>query len=245
MFRRILNSQLKINFTNQFLEEKPPRNKPEKPILNQSLVNGHCSYSSGTSLQAPPNGHSINDLTISHRQSSQQFHATSPTSTATTSSAQPRAGEHSLPPSTTINLNRARGRMQEERKVSKAVDEIVTNEVDWTMQAPLRARFSELPAVDMKEVLQQRISEETRRKKRKKHASSRTPSGSPPSQPPPLPPPVGASSALGSAQQQGSKAPSSSKTAALTPQSMAWTTSDNRYESTGVSAAHESSPTDF
>ncbi|GJW26504.1 hypothetical protein Tco_0040315, partial [Tanacetum coccineum] len=45
----------------------------------------------------------------------------------------------------------------ESEKVSKAVDEIVTNEVDWTMQAPLRARFSELPAVDMKEVLQQRM----------------------------------------------------------------------------------------
>ncbi|GJZ73730.1 hypothetical protein Tco_0637876, partial [Tanacetum coccineum] len=87
--------------------------------------------------------------------------------------------------------------------------------------------------------------EEARRKKRKKHASPRTPFGSPPSQPPPPPPPAGASGALASAQQQGSKASSSSKTAALTPQSMAWTTSDNRYESTGVSAAHESSPTDY
>ncbi|GJY73232.1 hypothetical protein Tco_0477663 [Tanacetum coccineum] len=109
--------------------------------------------------------------------------------------------------------------------------------------------------------------EEARRKKRKKCSSPRTPSGSPPSQPPPPPPPAGASGALctsgasgssqfppptpppstgtsGSAQQQGSKAPSSSKTAASTPQSMAWTISDTRYESTVVSAAHESSPTD-
>ncbi|GJT75359.1 hypothetical protein Tco_1042084 [Tanacetum coccineum] len=109
--------------------------------------------------------------------------------------------------------------------------------------------------------------EEAHKKKRKKRASPRTPFGSPPSQPLPPPPPAGASGApgtsgasgssqlpppppppstgtSGSAQQQGSKAPSSSKTAASTPQSMAWTTSDTRYESTGVSAAHESSPTD-
>ncbi|GJZ72206.1 hypothetical protein Tco_0636057 [Tanacetum coccineum] len=109
--------------------------------------------------------------------------------------------------------------------------------------------------------------EEACKKKRKKRASPRTPSGSPPSQPPHPPPPADASGApgtlgasgssqlpphppplstgtSGSAQQQGSKAPSSSKTADSTPQSMAWTTSDTRYESTGVFVAHESSPTD-
>nr|GFD24431.1 hypothetical protein [Tanacetum cinerariifolium] len=36
-------------------------------------------------------------------------------------------------------------------------DEIVTDAVDWAMQAPLRARFSDLPAVDIKEILQQRM----------------------------------------------------------------------------------------
>nr|GEV91340.1 hypothetical protein [Tanacetum cinerariifolium] len=41
--------------------------------------------------------------------------------------------------------------------VSKAVGEIVTDAVDWAMHAPLQARFSDLPAVDMKEILQQRI----------------------------------------------------------------------------------------
>ncbi|GKC81235.1 hypothetical protein Tco_1136952, partial [Tanacetum coccineum] len=45
-------------------------------------------------------------------------------------------------------------------------------------------------------------------------------------------------------QQQGSNAPSSSKTAALASQSMAWTTSDTRYESVGVSRAQELSPID-
>ncbi|GKD05149.1 hypothetical protein Tco_1180123 [Tanacetum coccineum] len=184
-------------------------------------------------------------------------------------------------------------------KVSQAVDEIVTDAVDWAMQAPLRARFRDLPTVDMKEILQQRMfednsykahevhndlyealqksleldysnqrladQEEARKKKRKKRAAPRTPSGSPPSPPPPPPPPAGASGApgisgtsgssqlpppppppstgaSGSAQQAGSEAPSSSKPAASTHQSMAWTTSDTRFESTDFTAAQELSP---
>nr|GEY87544.1 hypothetical protein [Tanacetum cinerariifolium] len=75
---------------------------------------------------------------------------------------------------------------------------------------------------------------------KKRRALPRTPSGSPPSQPPPPPPPADASGTLA----KGSRAPSSSKTTASTPQSMTWTTSDTRYESTDVSAAQESSPTD-
>ncbi|GKE55664.1 retrovirus-related pol polyprotein from transposon TNT 1-94 [Tanacetum coccineum] len=38
-------------------------------------------------------------------------------------------------------------------KVSQAVDEIVTDAVDWAMQALLRARFRDLPTVDMKEII--------------------------------------------------------------------------------------------
>nr|GEU41327.1 hypothetical protein [Tanacetum cinerariifolium] len=125
---------------------------------------------------------------------------------------------------------------QDTSLVSKAIDEIVTDTVDWAMQAPLQAHFSDLPT-----------------KKRKRRDLPRTPFGSPPLQPPPPPPSVGASSALGTSgalgssqfpppppapststfsftQQQGSEDPSSSKSAALAPQSMAWTTSDTRYE---------------
>nr|GEY93221.1 hypothetical protein [Tanacetum cinerariifolium] len=61
----------------------------------------------------------------------------------------------------------------------------------------------------------------------------------------PLPPPPLSTSTSRSAQQQGGRALSSSKTTASTPQSMALTTSDTRYESTGVSVAQESSPTYF
>ncbi|GJZ08340.1 hypothetical protein Tco_0542623 [Tanacetum coccineum] len=45
-------------------------------------------------------------------------------------------------------------------EVSQAVDEIVTDAVDWAMQVPLRARFRDLPTVDMKEILQQRMFED-------------------------------------------------------------------------------------
>ncbi|GJV27105.1 retrovirus-related pol polyprotein from transposon TNT 1-94 [Tanacetum coccineum] len=155
-------------------------------------------------------------------------------------------------------------------KVSQAVDEIVTDAVDWAMQAPLRARFRDLPTVDMKEILQQRMfednsykahdvhndlyealqksleldylnqrltdQEEARKKRRKRRAS-----GSSQFLPPPPPLSTGTS---GSTQQQGSNTPSSTKTTALASQSIAWTTSDTRYESVGVSVDQELSPTD-
>ncbi|GKE24779.1 hypothetical protein Tco_1436291, partial [Tanacetum coccineum] len=39
------------------------------------------------------------------------------------------------------------------RQVSKAVDEIITDTIDWAIQAPLRDRFRDLPEADMKEIL--------------------------------------------------------------------------------------------
>ncbi|GJX58894.1 hypothetical protein Tco_0290284 [Tanacetum coccineum] len=44
-------------------------------------------------------------------------------------------------------------------KVSKAVDEIVTDAVDWAIQAPLRDRFRDLPEANMKEILHHRMWE--------------------------------------------------------------------------------------
>ncbi|GJU32775.1 hypothetical protein Tco_1176364 [Tanacetum coccineum] len=54
-------------------------------------------------------------------------------------------------------------------KVSQAVNEIVTDAVDWVMQAPLRAHFSDLPAIDMKEILQQRMFEDKSYEAHKDH----------------------------------------------------------------------------
>ncbi|GJU97389.1 hypothetical protein Tco_1326660 [Tanacetum coccineum] len=96
------------------------------------------------------------------------------------------------------------------QKVRKAIDEIVTDAVDWVMQAHLRARFSVLPAIDMKEVLQQRIS--------------------------------------GGSSQEEKKEVLHKHQDLLSCLRLLLlhllTTSDTRYESTGVFAAHESSPAD-
>ncbi|GJX91415.1 hypothetical protein Tco_0344741 [Tanacetum coccineum] len=44
-------------------------------------------------------------------------------------------------------------------QVSKAVDEIVMDAVDWAMHTPLRERFRDLPEADMKEILPNRMWE--------------------------------------------------------------------------------------
>ncbi|GKC56620.1 hypothetical protein Tco_1084218, partial [Tanacetum coccineum] len=44
-------------------------------------------------------------------------------------------------------------------QVSKAVDEIVTDDVDWAIQAPLRDRFRDLPEANIKEILHHRMWE--------------------------------------------------------------------------------------
>nr|GEY91142.1 hypothetical protein [Tanacetum cinerariifolium] len=99
--------------------------------------------------------------------------------------------------------------------VSKVVDEIVTDAVDWKSS---ERDYSDQLLSDLEEVHQ---------KKRKRRNVPRTPFESPPPQPPPPPPPVGASGTLASA-----------------PQSMAWTTSDTRYELAGLSVTQELSLTD-
>ncbi|GJW60830.1 hypothetical protein Tco_0110165 [Tanacetum coccineum] len=91
-------------------------------------------------------------------------------------------------------------------QVRKAVDEIVTDAVDW--QASLRERFRDLPEADMKEILHNRIDQllsdlaEARKKKKKRHDSPKTPPGSLPHPPPPAGPSrtSGASGASGSSQ---------------------------------------------
>nr|GEW54409.1 hypothetical protein [Tanacetum cinerariifolium] len=55
------------------------------------------------------------------------------------------------------------------QQVSKAVDEIVTDAVDWAIQAPLRNRFRDLPEADTKEILHQRMWETNSYKTHKDH----------------------------------------------------------------------------
>nr|GEU64096.1 hypothetical protein [Tanacetum cinerariifolium] len=55
------------------------------------------------------------------------------------------------------------------QQVSKAIDEIVNDLVDWAIQAPLRNRFRDLPKADMKEILHQRMWETNSYKAHKDH----------------------------------------------------------------------------
>ncbi|GJU52075.1 hypothetical protein Tco_1221630 [Tanacetum coccineum] len=239
------NLEKELSFTNQFFVEKPQEEEPEKPNTKsevQSMVTVPIHQDTSS---VPPMTSLVIDLTMLHPVSI-MIHAPLPTSTTTVTATTTTT---SLPPPPP----QPQQRTTDSILVSKAVNEIVTDAVDWAMQAPLRARFH---------------LDEARKKKRKRRESPRTPPGSPHSQPPLPPPPAGASGApgtsgepgssqlppppppppstgtSGSAQQQGSKAPSSSKTMASTHQSMAWTTSDTRYESTSFTATQETSPSD-
>nr|GEV28081.1 hypothetical protein [Tanacetum cinerariifolium] len=54
-------------------------------------------------------------------------------------------------------------------QVRKSVDEVVTDAVDWAMQAPLRNRVRDLPEADIKEILHQRMWETESYKTHKDH----------------------------------------------------------------------------
>ncbi|GJT38985.1 hypothetical protein Tco_0938850 [Tanacetum coccineum] len=103
-------------------------------------------------------------------------------------------------------------------QVSKVVDEIVTDAVDWAIQAPLRDRFRDLPEAESKETRTRthiavgkpnptklmKITRSSRRKKKMRHESPKTPPGSLPHQPPPPLPPAGPSGTSGSSGASGS-----------------------------------------
>ncbi|GJV22223.1 retrovirus-related pol polyprotein from transposon TNT 1-94 [Tanacetum coccineum] len=152
----------------------------------------------------------------------------------------------------------------------QAMDEIVTDVVDWAMQAPLRARFRDLSTIDMKEIIQQRMFEDNSYKAhdiysdlyealqksleldysnqrladqeeaRKKKRKKRT-SGS--SQLPP-PPPPSSTGASRSAQQAGSEAPAVYAWGSRISIPWIGPTYDTRFESTDFMTAQELSPKD-
>ncbi|GJX37264.1 retrovirus-related pol polyprotein from transposon TNT 1-94 [Tanacetum coccineum] len=256
-----------LSFTDQFFVEKPREEEPGKTNAEaevQSMVSVPIHQDTSS---VPPTTTPVIDLTKSQSDSLLPT-STATTSIITTTTLSPpplqsttdpilvrRIGELEQHIANLIQNNLALEERLDKHgsrlyklenlniphQVSKAVDEIVTDAVDWAMQAPLRARFRDLPTVDMKEILQQRMFEDNTYKTHEVHndlyeALQKTPPGSLPTQPPP---PAGASGA------PGSQAPSSSKTAASASQSMAWTTSDTQYESADIPGAQELSPTDY
>nr|GEY16866.1 integrase, catalytic region, zinc finger, CCHC-type, peptidase aspartic, catalytic [Tanacetum cinerariifolium] len=127
------------------------------------------------------------------------------------------------------------------QQVSIAVSEVVTDAVDWAMQAPLRNHFRDLSEADMKEILHQRMWEFDSYKSHEDHmhlfealeksmnpgpsGASGAPRASGSAQMPPLPPLP--SSTYQESPSKGSAAPSPSKTAA-SAEHQAWTTTDIR-----------------
>nr|GEX15687.1 retrovirus-related Pol polyprotein from transposon TNT 1-94 [Tanacetum cinerariifolium] len=109
-------------------------------------------------------------------------------------------------------------------KVSKAMDEIVTDAVDWAIQAPLQNRFRDLLEADMKEILHQRMWETNSYKTHEDHMmlyeALEKSMNLPP--PPPLPP-----STNQEGQSYSSTAPSSSKIA-TSAEYKPWTMTDTR-----------------
>nr|GEX93074.1 hypothetical protein [Tanacetum cinerariifolium] len=136
-------------------------------------------------------------------------------------------------------------------QVNKVISEVVTEAVDWAMQAPLRNRFRDLPEADIKEILHQRMWETESYKShedhmqlfealeksmnrahskelaqdmaeaRKKKKKSRESPTMPPGSPPPPPPPP-------SAGPSGSSGSSGSSQTAALAEYQAWMTTDIR-----------------
>ncbi|GJV46831.1 hypothetical protein Tco_1437043 [Tanacetum coccineum] len=158
-----VQENLKLPTEDQFLEEKSQEDEPEKTnneleVQQMVTVPIHQDTSS-----VPPMATLVIDLTISHPVST-TVHAPLPTSTTTTTTI---ITTTSLPPpppqpqqssSYPILLQRIR---ELEQHIADLIQKktlaknLWRKHGDWPMQAPLRARFSDLPAVNMKEVLQQ------------------------------------------------------------------------------------------
>ncbi|GKF26277.1 hypothetical protein Tco_0082171, partial [Tanacetum coccineum] len=124
-------------------------------------------------------------------------------------------------------------------QVSKAVDEIVMDAVDWAIQAPLRDRFRDLLEADIKEILHHRMWETKSYEAYEDHKKlyealensmdrlSGTLGASGASGSSQLPPPPPPPSTNQSDQSQSTAAPSSSKTT-TSAEYTAWMTTDTR-----------------
>nr|GEV05274.1 hypothetical protein [Tanacetum cinerariifolium] len=150
------------SFTYQFFvekqqEEEPGKTNAEAEVQSMVLVPIY-QYTSSVPLMTTL----VIDLTMS------QSGSPLPTSTATTSIITTTTSLPPPPQQSTADLILVK-RIDELKQhinlniphqVSKAVDEIGTDAVDLAMQAPLQACFSDLPSVDMKEILQQWMFED-------------------------------------------------------------------------------------
>ncbi|GKE18644.1 retrovirus-related pol polyprotein from transposon TNT 1-94 [Tanacetum coccineum] len=243
-----------LSFTDQFFVEKPQEEEPGK-------TNAEAEVQSMVSVPIHQDTSSVPLMTtpfinlMKSQSDSPLLTSTATTLTITTTTLPP-------PPlqSTTDPI-----------LVSKAVNEIVTDAVDWAIQDPLQTRFRDLPIVDIKEILQQRMFEDNTYKThavyndlyealqksveldysnqcladqeeaRKKKRKRCETKNSS------WISNYTTTSTTSSSRRIwcSSQAPSSSKTAASASQSIAWMTFDTQYESADIPGAQELSPTDY
>ncbi|GJX21277.1 E-beta-farnesene synthase [Tanacetum coccineum] len=157
------NLDKELSFTNQFLSEKSQEDEPEKTNIEaevQSMVTVPIHQDTSS---VPLMTTLVIDLTVSQpvptavQAPLPTLTATVTTTTTTTLLLPPQAQQGSLD---SILIQRI-GKLEQHMVdlVSKEVDEIFTNDVDWANQAPLRDRFRDLPEADMKEILHRRMWE--------------------------------------------------------------------------------------
>nr|GEU88754.1 copia protein [Tanacetum cinerariifolium] len=273
-----------ISFGDQFFSDRPSEANKSAKTKVESMVNVPIQQViSLISLITSPNI----DLTSRPEspKEHQQFKATTTDTTTTTTLPPPQAQQQSTAEAMMVkrigelehimaNLIQVNKEIEEMldkhgarlftleqldilQQVSIDVSEVVTDAVDWAMQAPLRNRFRDLPKADMKVILHQRMwetesyithddhkqlfealeksmncdhSEELAQdlaEARKKKKKMGDPGAFRSSQLPPPPPPPPPLFTSQESPSKGSAAPSPSKTAA-SAKYQAWTTTDVR-----------------
>nr|GEW12453.1 integrase, catalytic region, zinc finger, CCHC-type, peptidase aspartic, catalytic [Tanacetum cinerariifolium] len=146
-----------FRFGDQFFSDKPSNADKSAETEVESMVNVPIQQAlSSISLMTSP----IVDLT-SRPESPKENHQLKATTTDTTTTT------------TTLDKHGAHLYTLEQldipQQVSITISEVVTDAVDWAMQAPLCNRFRDLPEADMKEILHQRMWESDSYKSHEDH----------------------------------------------------------------------------
>nr|GEY36911.1 reverse transcriptase domain-containing protein [Tanacetum cinerariifolium] len=173
------NLDKELSFTNQFFIEKPHEDEPKKTKTKsevQSMVKFPIHQETSS---VPPMTTLVINLIVSQPVST-SIQALLPTSTTTTISVTTTPALPPPPPqpqqSTTDPTLLQRSSELEQHMETLIQDNLALEErldkhgtLDWAMQAPLRAPFSDLPTVDIKEILQQRMFEDNSYKAHEAH----------------------------------------------------------------------------
>ncbi|GKC83406.1 hypothetical protein Tco_1139123, partial [Tanacetum coccineum] len=141
-----------FSFGDQFFNDKPSEADNEKTTTDTE-VESMVSVTIHQDISAiPPMTSPVIDLVF--RPNSPNVHRPLPTTTSVTATTTTILTTIPLPPQPQRLENQ-----DIPNQVSKAMDEIVMDAVDWAMQAPLRKCFRDLPKADMKEILHNRMWE--------------------------------------------------------------------------------------